>query len=296
MLKKDLLTFSGIVLSIAIALAGWTLADTLIERRSTTLLSETGIEQIIASPIAEPANEEANASSMPDDGRLYLSPSEIAEILRIWELPGFEHMHEPYANQISMEQAINEAMSGLAFFDDRGFPLTTILAERFRTTAYLCQYVTDQADESTFAPGYSYWNVEFTTDDAYVSLRLHAVTGQIWSIYVKQPYEPQLAAAWQRDGARKGLGLYLSYLHFDYYAEMYDEFFGLGSPYAYMGLDGGSLYATVFSPGLLEEISPRVVDFSMYLSSFQPFDVYREETAAMVEPLPDPQPAERQRR
>ncbi|MDR3052261.1 MAG: hypothetical protein LBU48_00165 [Coriobacteriales bacterium] len=190
--KRNLLTALGIVLSLLIAGGGWLLTSTLINRESDALLSATVItplDVLAATPAGEQNDAPAAADgTKPLEERPRLSPAEINAILSYWNLANEERLHEPFGTQLSMEQAIEAAQTGLSSLAKQGALPAALLETPFeKPFAYLAQKFGAPAEAASrtpkpemLDPSYSYWTVTLTNEDMGAFLVINAVTGQIW--------------------------------------------------------------------------------------------------------------------
>jgi hypothetical protein len=225
MRKKTLFTVMGIALSFAIAAGSWALTSTLIDWKSNTLLSMTGFEQV---PFAEPIDT--------GQAQVRLSVSKMTEVLRSWEEPGEEIMHEPVTGQLTIEQAIHEAKAGLSYFE--GFPLIALLDDAYQTSAYL-SYKASRRSTEIPDPAYSCWTVTFSGRDTSATMVLNAVTGQIWSFSI-QPLSYEVD--WTAEMVENALAMYLSYLEFAG-NEQTEASFNHGRFLSYVPIEADNLYA-----------------------------------------------------
>ena len=116
---------------------------------------------------------------------------DMAVILRNWESPGREKPHEPFAQQIRMEEAIAIGEAELASHGTQGFiPIDLLSIDKTKTTAYLSQNLPPNQDGQFLAPIYSYWTVTLKGETMDVTLIINAVTGEMWNIDMQiNPYQ-----------------------------------------------------------------------------------------------------------
>ena len=180
--KRNFLTVAGITLSFAIAIGGWFLISYLIEIKSDKLLSVTlnvatnalnNIPLDMTSTISDSTGDDFPIAQSN------LSENEIVSILKNWNSSGRETPHEPTAEQLNMEQAIeagNEwlsVISRLNIFPDELLHFTNM-------RAYLFQNLPSEQGGRFLPPAYSYWTVVFTNDSISVNMVINAVSGQVW--------------------------------------------------------------------------------------------------------------------
>jgi hypothetical protein len=166
--KKTLYTAAGIALAFIIAIGGWLLTSSLIDRKSDALLSTSGVVPINA-PIAPIG---LNPSASTEENPI-LTAQELVSILHNMESRGREVPHEPTEGQIGMGQAIEIARSWLLNFTDGVFS---------NFDAYLCQNLQDAGQ--FLDPIYSYWTITFRNEDMTATLTINAVTGKVLRIEI----------------------------------------------------------------------------------------------------------------
>ena len=194
--KKYILTAVGLILSFAIAIGGWVLTSSLIGINSDRLLStswsvatntldtapvDTTPTDPTASTVSNIPSDNNDVSNVNDNGVLFerpsLTESEIISILRNWDSVGQETPHEPAREQLNMEQAIETSREWLSFVGSLNiFPNELLYFTHIRV--YLFQNL-PQAGQF-LPPTYSYWSVIFTNESMSISMKLNAVTGQVW--------------------------------------------------------------------------------------------------------------------
>lgn len=95
------------------------------------------------------------------------------------------HYHDPYDDQLTMEEAIKAANSGLSYFCGNGVLPKEILASDFtQTNAFLYDVQAARTVPAEVSPvhdpAYSFWSVSVSNREVSVNLTLNAQTGQIW--------------------------------------------------------------------------------------------------------------------
>ena len=206
--KQKTFTAAGIALSFIIAIGGWGLTSMMIDRKSEALLSVTGITYVDVPPQPTSINHDTENSTLQE--RQTLTDEDIYNVLLNWEASGNERAHEPTDTQLSMEQAIEAAKSGLEYFGEQGVIPIKIFEQEFeKINAYLCQNQTVGQASEFLDPIYSYWTVVLTGESTHATLVLNAVTGQIWSadIVISSP-----DAFFEHEDTRKVLNTFVSYL------------------------------------------------------------------------------------
>jgi len=174
--KQNLYTAMGIALSFIIAVGGWVLTSTLIDRKSDTLLSATGSIQVNTPPVS-PIDTNDDDETPPH--RPTLSESEMVKVLQNWEAVIGERPHEPVDGQLNMEQAIDAGKAGLSYFHEQGI-IPAELLKFDKTNAYLCEKQPRGQENYTLNPNYSYWTITFSGENRRATLVINAMTGQIW--------------------------------------------------------------------------------------------------------------------
>ncbi len=178
--KKKILTITAVFLSVLFAVGGWYLTSILIETKSDSLLSSSGITK------SEP---QVNITSASDQSKLPANASltyeEMLNVLKNWESPGWERYHEPAANQINMEQAIRAAKAFIKDFRKCALmSKTKIRLNNMKAVAYLCQNQPYENYDLILSPIYSYWLVDLRNNAIDITLTINAVTGQVWRISI----------------------------------------------------------------------------------------------------------------
>lgn len=185
--RQIILTIIGIALSFAIASGGWILTSIMIERKSEALLAIAGMTPVsefaVNQQAEEPADTHEDKIEVEKKERPRLTDQEMAYVLANWTAGGSEQAHEPMRTQLSMEEAIDAAKSGLLLFSERGHISQETLADMLETekiSAYLCQNHVSGQSAQFLDPIYSYWTVTFTSDWMAMVFTINAVTGQVW--------------------------------------------------------------------------------------------------------------------
>ena len=173
--KTLLLTTLGILLSFAVALGGWQLVNRLIGMESDRLL---GTPTTFA--VDMPDMPLSDTSLAEDDAPHTLDKAAITSILRNWEDMGFNRWHEPAPGQITMEQAILTAREWVAFLQSYN-----LLPADIGFTSQVAFLSQNTDPMGSFLPlEYSYWTVNFGSDDIHLHMQMNAVTGQVWTTEV----------------------------------------------------------------------------------------------------------------
>lgn len=227
--KRNLYTAMGITLSFIIAVGGWVLTSTLIDRKSDTLLSATGSIHVNTPPVSP---KDTNDDDETPPHRRTLSESQIYKVLQSWEAEIGERPHEPVDGQLSMEQAIDIGKTGLSYFYEQGI-IPAELLEYDKTNAYLCEKQPRGQENYTINPYYSYWSITFSGENKRVTLVINAMTGQIW--------EAAISGAGIAE-TEKALDAFISYLDF-----------GDGDSY----ITDGTISIKSYSDGMLYAIARR---------------------------------------
>ncbi len=243
MLKRNIYTAIGMVLSLGLAFGGWNVTKALLVRKENALFSSTG-----AIKINMPAAEQGDIDNRPDEEaeepiREKLTEDEMIKVLRNWESGESEWPHEPMGEQINMEQAIDAGEMWLSAFSELG-----VIPEELRTYEYdkisavLCEKQPGDERTQVLELFYSYWTVSFSNKKMKAELTINAVTGQIWKAVIYS-YLPDInfdnvITAQTLDG-------------FTAYLELTKaEAFEADGKMAYKSLAGGKLYAVVKKSGV----------------------------------------------
>ena len=178
MIKKNLLTVVGIILSFMIAAFGWVLTSKLMDIEAEKLLS--GLTTFW---VDIPATESVHLDEENDYPliKASLTEDEIISIRKNWALTDFKRPHEPAAGQLTMEEAIESGKKGVNFLSEKNI-LPSEFSEFDNVGAILSQNIPQ--DESFLPLEYSYWVVNFSNADLSIVMMINAVTGQIWDIEI----------------------------------------------------------------------------------------------------------------
>jgi len=173
MVKNNILTAAGIILSLALAISGWAITSMLIDMESDRLLSGTASFMVNIPAIELTYHEEEHNISFG------LNEGEVVSILRNWEQMHYRRPHEPAPGQIDMYTAIISGRAGLVFLHELNLlPMEMMTFDR--VVAFLSQNI---PQGQPFLPlRYSYWTVTMINDDISINMIINAVTGQIWEI------------------------------------------------------------------------------------------------------------------
>ena len=191
--KQKIFTAMGIILSFVIAIGGWALTSRLIDMKSDELLSASGVTWINTpdarlsespvSPFSE-ENPSVNIPMLPNQNQnadmQTLSENEIISIIRNLESPAIERLHEPTADQITMEQSIEAGQKWCSVFSESGIvPAELFKWEDMRINAYLSQRLPRDQSEQFLNPIYSYWTVTYSSVYMDANLDINAITGKV---------------------------------------------------------------------------------------------------------------------
>jgi len=218
MIKKNVLTATGVILSFAIAIGGWLVTSWLMDTQSDRLLYGT------TSFVADvPATNLAHNNSDP---LARLTKYEMFSVLTNWESNWTSgtprRLHEPALGQINMEQAITSGREGIDFLYENNI-LPQELLTFANARAYLMQNVSD--DEDLLPTMYSFWEVRFTSDHLEIQMTINAVTGQIWAMRInvlllmRAGYLSQIALGISHDDIKGALPAFMSKLELDFDAD-----------------------------------------------------------------------------
>ena len=191
--NQRVFTAMGVILSFAIAIGGWALISTLIDKRSDALLSASGITWIKTpdvglseSPVSPTTagDQSSEAPMLPDYNQNVDAPTltenEIISIISNLESPAIERLHEPTADQITMEQALEAGLKWCSVLSESGIvPVELFEWEDMRINAYLSQRLPRDQSEQFLNPIYSYWTVTYSSVNMDANLDIHAVTGKV---------------------------------------------------------------------------------------------------------------------
>ncbi len=175
MRKQRILSAIAAIFSVFIVCGGWLLTNALMDRQQFNLINTVRSVKVKESP-------EDNQDGEAD--RIILSTKEIADILKVWRNEKTGYYHDPVEGQLTMEEAIKAASSGLYYFCNKGVLPSQILEGDFnQTNAFLYDIQTTPTREGVEPaprPAYSFWSVSLANQKIIVDLTLNAQTGQIW--------------------------------------------------------------------------------------------------------------------
>ncbi|WP_312106303.1 hypothetical protein [Lachnoclostridium sp.] len=177
MIKRRILTAVVAVFSLLIVFGGWLLTNELLNRQHFDLMNT--VHSISAT---EPPEAELGA----EPAKVTLSTQEIANILKVWQSSQTKHYHDPYDGQLTMEEAIKAANSGLSYFCENGVLPKELLESDFtqiNAVLYDTQaprVVVPAEGSPASDPAYSFWSVSASNREVSILLTLNAYTGQIW--------------------------------------------------------------------------------------------------------------------
>lgn len=176
MIKRRILTVLAALFSVFIVFGCWFLTNGLLDQQHLSLMNTVHYTSVTEPPEAEPGAEAPKVT---------LSTQEIANILKDWGSGRSQHFHDPTDGQLSMEEAIKAAKSGLSYFCEKGALPKEILNSDFtETSAFLYDMEALQAARAEMIPApdpaYGFWSVNLSNREVSVKLTLNAETGQIW--------------------------------------------------------------------------------------------------------------------
>ena len=174
MLKQGILTTAAAFFVLLVMFGGWLLTNGLLHREHIKLMNMEHSIKVNKPQVALEAIETSNIT---------LGTDKIGDILRVWNAGRRSHYHDPYDGQLTMEEAIDAANSGLVYLCDRGALPQELLEKEFtQTNAFLY----DVQEKKTAPvrenpdPAYSFWSVNLINREVSIRLVLNALTGRIW--------------------------------------------------------------------------------------------------------------------
>jgi len=189
--KQHILSAVVALLSTVIVFEGWLFTNELLNRQHSTLMNT-----VHSISVKEPT--ESDISEEP--AKVTLSTEQISDILEVMEAGYRKYYHDPYDEQLTMEEAIKAAKSGLSYFCDKGILPLELLENSFtQTNAFLYDLQSIKLEavpvpvvvEKISEPAYSFWSVQLSNRDISVELTLNALTGQIWIADINS-YNPNI--------------------------------------------------------------------------------------------------------
>ena len=184
MLKQFIFTTIGILLSFAIAIGGWVIANRLMDIRANNLMSAAGVSPILM-PLQLPQAEAAHDPEQDPQQdpaitvtRL-LSEYNIVSILQNRAAPGREIPHEPTAGQLTMQEAIEIGREWLIHLEQYIDFHPDLLTFHHPPDAHLSQNI-QRGGDGFLSPEYSFWTLTFSNMFMTATLLINAVEGQVW--------------------------------------------------------------------------------------------------------------------
>ncbi len=174
MIKSRILTAIAVVLSLLIVYGGWLLTNQLLDRQHLNLMNTVHSISV---------NEPSEAGQRAETAKVNLSIQEISNILNVWSSGQTKHYHDPYDGQLSMEEAIKAANSGLSYFCNSNIlPKELLASDLTQTSAFLYDVRAPRAALTEVNTGlaYSFWSVSMSNREIFINLTINAQTGQIW--------------------------------------------------------------------------------------------------------------------
>lgn len=173
-------------LSFAVVFGGWFLTKEMLDRKAAGILAEKGQ---ISVETAETSTNENNTIEEGFEGEA-LTEDMIAEVLVVWEAGGHEVFHEPMAGQMNMEQAINAGRDWIDMLAGNNILPSCLSKCSFDNTSAVL-YTLDSnvpLEESLI----SCWKVAYAEGDIKIILKIHALSGQVWSADVSMNEDKML--------------------------------------------------------------------------------------------------------
>jgi hypothetical protein len=173
-LKQRMLTTAMAFLALLVVFGGWFLTNGLLNREHIKLMNTVHSIKVKEPLAAQEAIETSNVT---------LSTVKIANILKVWGSGRRSRYHDPYEGQLTMEEAILAANSGLTYLCDQGVLPKGLLEKDFtRTNAFLYDVQEKKAAPVRVSPdpAYSFWSVSLINREVTIRLVLNALTGRIW--------------------------------------------------------------------------------------------------------------------
>lgn len=230
--KQTVFTALGIAAAFAIAIGGWLLTNELLDRNENALLSATGKVQVRLPP----ENEVPDASD-PGSGRETLSYEEIHDALLDWQTEGKVGLGDPVAGQLSMEEAVEAALSGIAHFSEFGISPEGLYRDS-KVSAYLYWSMTENEELSLAAdPAGAFWDVNLESGDFSAKVLVQATTGQPWEMVL---WFPSAVEYPDRGFITKVLSAYMECLGWESGDFIY---LGESNKYSYCTIADDGLYA-----------------------------------------------------
>jgi len=178
MIKQRILTVIAAAFSLLIVCGGWFLINELMDRQQTNLMN-----RVNSITVNETSNDDQDKED--ETGRLLLSTQEITDILNVWRFDQTGYYHDPIDGQLTMEEAIKAAKSGLSYFCNEGVLPNQISENEYTQTNAFLYDIQDKKNISKVVPAakrpsYSFWSVSLANQKVIIQLTLNAQTGQIW--------------------------------------------------------------------------------------------------------------------
>lgn len=188
MTKQRIRSVVATVFSIIIVFGSWLLTNALLNKQHRSLMNTVRSVSVKETLEVEPDDDD-------EPTRVSLSNQEISIILNDMGTSRTHNYHDPYDGQLTMEEALITANSGLSYFCDTGvLPKELQDIEFIQTNAFLYDLQTVRPvpapEESDTVPhqAYSFWSVRLSNRDISVEILLNALTGKIWKIDVSSSF------------------------------------------------------------------------------------------------------------
>ncbi len=234
MIKQRILTVVGAAITMLFVYGGWLLTNELMDRQQDKLMDTVHSIEV----------KESLSTGLEDEQeRVPLSDKEIVDILNIWNRKQVGYYHDPVDGQLTMEEAIKAAISGLSYFCEKGvLPSLISESEYAQTKAFLYDIKGNPSTRESISPAprplYSFWSVSLANKKVMIDLIINAQTGQIWTATITSFSEEVNI---NELSTLKVLQTYETYLHlFNGNQLRSDEYYSV--KYYYNNLFGLSVY------------------------------------------------------
>ena len=174
----------GIFTVLLIVVGVWSLANHMLDRTI-----QTSIDTIEEVRIARPS------VSMDIEGevRTTLTLEEIKQVLLFQQQCSDATFHEPVEGQLSIEEAIATSSQILEQYAEL-LQITREALEGGSLSVSLIQYLPPE-QENFMESKFSFWHVTIRNNDAVVSMKIHALTGELWQLDISAVYEDGIPTA-----------------------------------------------------------------------------------------------------
>lgn len=183
MSRGKIMSFFAFALSLSVIVGGGFLVDEAFEKKENRFLGKvweiTNQDGSKTAARTETAGQDFSAHSLSEEEKFHM--------LEVWESGKKEVPCEPVQGQMNMEQAMKEGQLWIESVQKSDVLFSQKAKFKFdKITAKLCSYdeITDLEKKNA-----GFWEVYFERPGMQIVLRIHAVSGEIWSAKINAEEE-----------------------------------------------------------------------------------------------------------